>query len=160
MSNNIEIVLVRNDKELDVCAELMQRCEPFVTLQIGIQRCMQAVRGDVKEVYAAYEDGMFTGFVVLQFAGVLRGYIQTICMEPASRNKGIGTRLLQFAEERFRGESPNVFICVSSFNHGAQKLYYQLGYEKIGELKDHLVKGHDEYILRKSSNSIADWLAN
>ena len=40
-------------------------------------------------------------------------------------------------------------MCVTSFNHQAQKLYYNLGYEKIGELKNHIIEGADEYILRK-----------
>jgi ribosomal protein S18 acetylase RimI-like enzyme len=41
-------------------------------------------------------------------------------------------------------------MCVSSFNGDALRLYLRLGYEVIGELKDYLVRGHSEILLRKS----------
>ena len=47
-----------------------------------------------------------------------------------------------------------MFICVSSFNPGAQRFYRSLGYETIGELKDFVVRGHSEILLRKT---IAPW---
>jgi type I restriction enzyme R subunit len=50
-----------------------------------------------------------------------------------------------------------VFMCVTSFNHQAQKLYYRLGYEKIGELKNHIIEGADEYILRKQVSPISEF---
>jgi ribosomal protein S18 acetylase RimI-like enzyme len=48
-------------------------------------------------------------------------------------------------------------MCVTSFNHQAQKLYYRLGYEKIGELKNHIIEGADEYILRKQGSPISEF---
>lgn len=152
-----EIKLINSDEDLDTCAALMSSSEPFSTLGFDLQWCRMAMRGPVKEVYAAYIDNTYAGFVVLQFAGVLRGYIQTICVEPLYRSRGIGTELLEFSEKHFLQQFPNVFICVSSFNHAAQKLYYRLGYEKIGELKDHIVKGYDEYILRKQLCPITEF---
>jgi RimJ/RimL family protein N-acetyltransferase len=54
-----------------------------------------------------------------------------------------------FAEERIFRETPNVFLLVSSFNHRARALYQRLGYEPIGELKDFIVPGHSELLMRK-----------
>ena len=115
------------------------------------------MKGDYREIYLAEVEGVFVGFVVLMFMGVLRGYIQTICIRPEHRGQGIGTALLTFSEERITKEFPNVFMCVSSFNHGAQKLYYSLGFQKIGVLTDHIIAGADEFILRKQICSIADF---
>ena len=145
----MEIRILTDENDLDRCATLMCASEPFATLKFDYEKCRAAVRGDYKEVYAAIDDGEFIGFVVLQFYGVLRGYIQTICIEPMYRGKGIGTALLKFSEEKILKRFPNVFMCVTSFNLRAQKLYYSLGYEKIGELKNHIIHGADEYILRK-----------
>lgn len=145
----MEIKLTTNEIELDRCAELMSQSEPFNTLKFNYEKCKLAVRGDYKEVYIASVDNKFLGFVVLQFYGVLRGYIQTICIQPDQRGKGIGTFLLKFSEEKLLKQFPNVFMCVTSFNHRAQKLYYSLGYEKIGTLTNHIIEGADEYILRK-----------
>jgi ribosomal protein S18 acetylase RimI-like enzyme len=57
---------------------------------------------------------------------------------------------MAFAERRILAETPNVFICVSSFNDGARRLYERLGYEVVGELKDYIVAGHSEILLRKT----------
>jgi RimJ/RimL family protein N-acetyltransferase len=42
---------------------------------------------------------------------------------------------------------------VSSFNPRAQKFYAKMGYEKIGVLRDLVVTGHDEWLLRKTVRS-------
>ena len=41
-------------------------------------------------------------------------------------------------------------ICVSSFYKEVQKLYRRLGYERIGVLKDFIVSGYEEILLRKT----------
>jgi [ribosomal protein S18]-alanine N-acetyltransferase len=41
-------------------------------------------------------------------------------------------------------------MCVSSFNHDAQRLYQRLGYQIVGELSDYIVRGHSEILLRKT----------
>ena len=72
-------------------------------------------------------------------------------MSASARGSGLGTQLVAFAEQRIHRESPNVFLCVSSFNPGARSLYERLGYEFVGTLKDFLVEGYDELLYRKSS---------
>jgi ribosomal protein S18 acetylase RimI-like enzyme len=62
---------------------------------------------------------------------------------------------VEFAERRILQVSPNVFMCVSSFNHGARRLYQRLGYQVIGELPDYLVRGHSEILLRKTTGPLA-----
>ncbi len=155
----MDIILTTDDDKLTECAELMCSSEPWVTLNFTLDQCMKGVRGDYREVYVAMVDDELAGFVVIQLYGVLRGYIQTICVKPEHRNKGIGTALLMHSEERISKISPNVFMCVSSFNKEAQKLYERLGFEKIGELKDHIVRGYDEYILRKSAGPFSEFVA-
>ena len=71
--------------------------------------------------------------------------------------RGVGRRLLAFAEERIFRESPNVFLCVSSFNAGARRLYLRLGYELIGELKDYIVRGHSELLMRKTRGPLREF---
>jgi ribosomal protein S18 acetylase RimI-like enzyme len=66
------------------------------------------------------------------------------------RGQGVGRALLEFAEQRIFRETPNVFICVSDFNRDARGFYAKLGYEEVGELKDYVVRGHNEILLRKT----------
>ena len=82
--------------------------------------------------------------------GAFVGYIQTVCVDPDRRGQGLGSRLVEFAEQRILEGSPNVFMCVSSFNLGARRLYERLGYKVVGELTDYIVQGHSEILLRKT----------
>jgi ribosomal protein S18 acetylase RimI-like enzyme len=154
----MEIKQLTNPKDIEACADLMCSQAPWTTLQFDRQRCLNSLTGDYKELFGAYVDGAFAGFVILQLYGVLRGYIQTICLKEAYRGKGLGTALLQYSEERIYKISPNVFICVSSFNPEAHKLYTRLGFEEIGVLKDHLVRGYDEIIMRKSKGPFMEYV--
>ena len=64
---------------------------------------------------------------------------------------------MRFAEARIFRESPNVFLCVSSFNPRARALYKRLGYARVGELPDYLIPGHSEVIFRKTIGSFDEF---
>jgi len=136
--------------ELQLCARTMASSEPWLTLRRDEAQALQLLSNPAKEVYVAALENEITGFVILDLNGAFRGYLQTVCVMPQWRKHGIGSRLIAFAEERIFREHPNVFMCVSSFNTGAQRLYARLGYEVVGVLKDYVVAGHDEILLRKS----------
>jgi ribosomal protein S18 acetylase RimI-like enzyme len=64
---------------------------------------------------------------------------------------------MAFAERRIFSETPNAFICVSSFNGGARRLYERLGYQVIGELEDYVIPGHSEILLRKTIGPLTEF---
>ena len=154
---SISITQTTDEEILKSCAAMMCRSEPWITLQRNYSDCLASVEGGYKEIYVAQQDNKLSGFIILQMAGTFKGYIQTICVSPEARGKGIGTALIQFAENRIFSVSPNVFMCVSSFNNEAAKLYRQLGYEKIGELKDFILEGYSEILLRKSTGTLSEF---
>ena len=121
------------------------------------QRCRQAFEGPCKETYIGQIEDEVTGFVILQVCGTFKGYIQTIFVDEKFRRRGIGTQMLSFCERRILEISPNIFICVSSFNTRAAKLYYEQGYKLVGELTDFLRVGFSELLLRKSVGPILDY---
>ena len=82
--------------------------------------------------------------------GAFIGYIKSICVSSDYRGKGIGTSLMDFAKRRILSETPNVFICVSDFNTKAMDFYLDRGYEVIGEIKDYIIEGSSEILLRKT----------
>jgi len=139
-----------DENVLDQCAWMMSQSEPWITLKRDLEGCKDAMRGDYKEVYVSIEEEKILGFIVLQMAGVFKGYIQSICVLPEMRGSGLGTALIQFAEERIFSISPNAFMLVSAFNEKAAALYFKLGYEKIGTLKNFVLDGYDEFLLRKT----------
>ena len=139
--------------ELDWCARLMAGSEPWLTLGRGMEACRQSLGDSAKERYLALLDGRPAGLLILDMRGLLAGYVQSICIHPDFRSQGLGSRLLAWAEQRIFRDSANVFLCVSSFNEGAQRLYRRLGYEPVGKLTDFFVKGYDELLLRKVRGS-------
>jgi len=135
----------------------MTDSEPWVTLRRTYDESLKILSDSSKEIYVAVKGGALVGFIILNMQGAFVGYVQTVCIAPEWRSKGIGSRLLKFAEDRILSEVPNVFMCVSSFNKDAQKLYQRLGYEVIGELKDYIVAGYSEILLRKAIAPLAEF---
>lgn len=146
------------EREAETCARLMAASEPWITLGRGYEASLRVVQDPSREVYLAREADEIVGFVIICMTGAFVGYIQTICIDPARRGQGLGSRLVAFAEARILRESPNVFMCVSSFNRDAQRLYQKLGYQVIGELTDYIVRGHSEILLRKTAGPLATFV--
>ncbi len=154
---SVEIRRLQNAVEAEKCARLMANSEPWITLRRTYEGSLKMLSDPSREVYLADVKDEIVGFIVLIMSGPLVGYIQTVAVTPEWRNKGIGSRLLKFAEDRIFSQAPNVFMCVSSFNKKAQGLYQRLGYEEIGELKDYIVPGHSEMLLRKSIGPLTEF---
>jgi ribosomal protein S18 acetylase RimI-like enzyme len=154
---SIDFSAMTTDSEAQACARMMAGSEPWITLNRGYEASLEILRDASKERYVARAGGELVGFLILNMGGALAGYIQTICVAEEKRGQGIGARLVAFAEERIFRDSPNVFLCVSSFNAGARRLYDRLGYRVVGELPDYLVAGHSETLMRKTIGSLSDF---
>lgn len=151
---SLEITRLATDAEAEACARLMAESEPWLTLGRSYQASLGIVRDPSREVYIARDEEGVAGFLILCMTGAFIGYIQTIAIQPDRRGQGLGTRLIDFAERRILAEAPNVFMCVSSFNRDARRLYERLGYHVVGELTDYIVQGHSEILLRKTTGPL------
>ena len=125
--------------------------EPWITLRLSKPFAHATIVDPDKEVYGIRDDQGVAGFVILDMRGLVRGYIQTVCVRSDRRGQGLGTTLIRWAEERIFRDSANAFICCSSFNPGARRLYERLGFEFVGVLREFIVPGHDEILLRKTT---------
>lgn len=152
------------DAEVRACAEIMSMSDPWVTLGRTFEESSRILRDPTREVYVAREgegEGeavtpRVAGFTIIVMQGAFVGYIQSVAVHERWRGRGLGTALIAFAERRILRDQPNVFICVSSFNARARRLYERLGYEVVGELKDFVVRGHSEFLLRKTTGPLAE----
>ena len=159
-SENYQSIVLKeleNSAEIDVCARMMANSEPWITLRRDYEASVQTLSVPSKEVYLALSDDEIVGFIILNMQGAFIGFIQTVCVSPEWRGGGIGSKLLDFVEGRILSETPNVFMCVSSFNRDAQRLYRRHGYEVVGELKDYIVSGHSETLLRKTISPLSEF---
>jgi ribosomal-protein-alanine N-acetyltransferase len=146
----LSIDRLESEADAQACARMMASSEPWVTLGRTYGASLSIVQDPTREVYIARDDQGLAGFLIVCMTGAFVGYIQTICIHPDRRGQGLGSTLVQFAEQRILAESPNVFMCVSSFNRDARRLYERLGYRVVGELTDYIVEGHSEILLRKT----------
>jgi|ERR1044072_3215766 ribosomal protein S18 acetylase RimI-like enzyme len=153
----MDIKRLENPDEAQWCAQVMASSEPWITLGRSAAESLTIITDPLKEVYLATLEGERVGFVIINMNGAFIGYIQTVCMASDQRGKGLGGQLINFAETRILRDSPNVFLCVSSFNQEAKKLYERLGYQVIGELTDYLVTGYGEILMRKTIGPIKDF---
>lgn len=145
------------EEEAAECAQLMTTSEPWITLRLRRETAFAALTDPDKAVYAIRDAAGVAGFVVVDMRGLLSGYIQILGVRSDCRGQGLGSALVRWAEDRIFRDSPNVFICVSSFNAGARRLYERLGFQVVGVLRELLVPGHDEILLRKTRGAWADF---
>jgi len=136
--------------DISQSARMMAASEPWITLGITVDGAQQVLTDPAREQYAMRDGNGVAGLIVLDMRGLLCGYIQILCVRPDRRTSGLGSELLRWAEARIFRESPNAFICVSSFNTGARRLYERRGFEPIGVLRELIVPGYDELLLRKT----------
>jgi [ribosomal protein S18]-alanine N-acetyltransferase len=150
------------DAEARACAEIMSTSDPWRRLGRALDESYAMVRDPGREVYVALDepsqgsDPRVAGFTILIMQGAFVGYIQSVAVREDCRGRGLGTELITFAERRILRETPNVFICVSSFNPDARRLYERLGYTVVGELTDYIVRGHSEILLRKTTGPLSN----
>lgn len=139
-----------NDEELRTAALLLMNTDPWKTFGRSYAQCLDAVSNPQKESYGIFFKDVFWGVVVIDLNGPFAGYIQAACVIPSMRGKGLGSRLIQFAETRIFQFSPNSFLCYSDFNESVRPLYERLGYSIVGVLENYIIEGHNEFLMRKT----------
>ncbi len=143
-------IRLADDQEKDLAAKLLACSEPWITLHITEEQCKKICHDPEYQMYVAYKNEKPAGIILLDPKGVAGSpYIKSIAVFPEFRGQGVGTNLLSFAEDLFRNKSRHIFICVSSFNHRARKLYEKQGFKFIGELKDYIIDGASEILMHK-----------
>jgi len=141
-------------EEKIICAEMLENSEPWTTLGIDLDQVMSTLNDNFNEVFVVYIKEEIVGTIIIQTKGAFSGYLKSIAVKPEFRDQHLGKFMMEFVEDFILSKSQNVFLCVSSFNTNAQKFYLKLGYSTIGVLKNYVVEGHDEILMRKTIGPI------
>jgi RimJ/RimL family protein N-acetyltransferase len=152
--SSIDVAPIGGRADVETCAAMMAASEPWITLKRTRDALIPVVGDRSKQVFVTRDAHGIAAFVILDRRGLLDGYVQTLAVRPDARGQGLGAALLTWAELQIQQTSPNVFLCVSSFNTRAQAFYERLGYERVGVLHDLIVEGADEILLRKSIRAV------
>ncbi|MEN8121421.1 MAG: N-acetyltransferase [Bacteroidota bacterium] len=152
----LDIRKVSTEAEKMICANIMASTEPWITLGINYDKLMNTINDSLNEVFVAYVQKEIIGTIIIQTKGAFSGYLKSIAIKTNWQDKHLGKIMMKFLEEEIFSEHTNVFLCVSSFNLAAKRFYLKLGYEVIGEIKNYLVKGQDEILMRKTIGPILE----
>jgi len=148
-------------ERLDVadCRRLILASEPWITLGYGEAEAESIARASATDnLVVARAEGRIVGFA-LSTSGVLLGeYLKLLAVAADRRSAGVGRRLMEELERRAFGCWPNVYLCVSDFNTGARGFYRRIGYEEVGTLRDLLLPGRSEILMRKTAGASRGYL--
>jgi [ribosomal protein S18]-alanine N-acetyltransferase len=150
----IDVRALQSTSDAEWVAWVMANSQPWITLSISYERSLALLTNASRERYLAEVSGQRAGFLMVSMQGAFVGYVQLLGVAAEFRGQGVGKALIEFAEQRIFRETQNVFICVSDFNQDAQRFYARMGYERVGELRDFIVTGHSELLLRKTIGPI------
>lgn len=127
----------------------MSNSEPWTTLNISYDKMMANLNDAINEVYIVLFKDEVVGTILIQSQGAFSGYLKSIAIKREWQGKGFGTIMMDFFEKKVFLNHKNAFLCVSSFNTKAKKFYNKRGYATVGVLKDYIVEGKDEILMRK-----------
>ena len=136
------------------CRRLVLASEPWITLGYGEAEAEAIARSSAADnLIVARAGDRVVGFA-LSMPGVLLGeYLKLLAVESDRRAAGLGRRLMEELERRAFARWPNVYLCVSDFNTGARAFYRRIGYEEVGALRDLLLPGRGEILMRKTAGA-------
>ncbi len=145
--------------DVDACAALMQRIPLWAQYRItpeAARRVFTGALGGLSHVQVAEEDGSVIGFVEYLLRGTFghSGYVWALGVAPEAQGRGVGTLLMDAAEDEIFRAGPNVFLLVTATNTRAQRFYERRGYRRIGEIADYIQPGITEVLYRKTLGPI------
>lgn len=137
--------------QLEECWRLDQRC--FADGEAYSRETFQYLltAPDALCYQANAADGTMVGFIIGIIEPDFTGHITTVGVLPEHRRRGIALRLMQRIEEAFRKCGVRtVRLEVRATNHGAQKLYRNLGYTVTQRLPRYYSNGGDGLLMVKA----------
>lgn len=127
----------------------MAGADPWIRLGRTREVCLERLIRADSSLFVARRADVRVGFILIDRYGVAGSpYIASIACAADARRQGLGSAMLEFAE-RLYPDARHIFLCVSSFNTGARRLYERRGYTLTGTLKDYIINGVDEHLLVK-----------
>ncbi len=108
---------------------------PEKALLRAVDRLFETVEAQSHVLLVAEADGRRCGFVLMldglpdEVTGLPQGFVAYMAVDPSNRRSGVGTALLEAAEDEARRRGlPHMTLMVTEENHCARELYAARGY--------------------------------
>ncbi len=150
-------ILPLSRRYIPACREIVAASDPWKKLGEGIDfPSLLSPEAPHFKAHVCIVDRKAVGFIVFAPYPVFAqgGYLRALGVAPSMRRRGIGKKLLAFAEKTAARRSRNFYLCVSSFNRRAQAFYKSLGYARVGTIPELIVPGASEHIFWKRLRKI------
>lgn len=141
------------DADKDSVIEILTTSQPWTTLgytQSDWQHYFTPLAAG-REAYVLEATERTAGFAILRPKFLLGDYLELFGIAAWARGQALGAHLLRHIERLSFSRGKNLFACVSEFNESGRRFYAAQGYQEVGLLKDLLVTGKHEILLRKST---------
>lgn len=140
-------------RDRDAIVEILSTSDPWLTLGITRTDWLAAFNPVLldREAYVADVGGEAAGIAVVRPSYMLGDYLNLLAVASGARGRGLGRLLIEHVERIAFARAKNLFICVSDFNVLARAFYARMGYEEVGMLRDLIVAGRAEILLRKTT---------
>jgi ribosomal-protein-alanine N-acetyltransferase len=103
--------------------------------------------------WIAEEESKLAGFVIVERAsrnGRLTGHIVTLDVDPVERRRGLGTLLMQTAEEQMKEEGAGAMsLEEAESNSAAREFYQRLGFATTGRILKYYAGRVDAEVMEK-----------
>lgn len=143
-------------RDRDAVIEMLTSSDPWARLGYTRVDWLTAFRPlpEAREAYVAVLGEEVAGLAVVRPAYMLGDYLNLLVVAEAHRSHGVGACLIEHVERIVFARAKNFFVCVSDFNAAARRFYARQGYEEVGVLRDLIVEGASEILLRKTSGPL------
>lgn len=141
----------RTDREIARLAEQLAGIDPWLRLgyaKEGIERYLHDPEPSPRRL-ALVVDGEMAGVISLRYPWLKGVYVEMFAVLPEAQGKRLGSHALAWIETEYRERTGNIWLLVSAFNDKAKGFYGANGFIPIGEIKDFLMEGEDEVLMRK-----------
>ena len=136
--------------DLPRLAEIDRECfPPEIACAVGQLQVMMRGAAGFALVAEVTGEGI-VGFVVASRLQPKLGHIITLDVLSRFRRRGIGTSLMQAAEQRLAGQGAETLrLETPEFSHGAQALYRKLGFRRVGFIGRYYSNGSGGWVMKK-----------
>lgn len=99
--------------------------------------------------FALRRAGVPVGCVVIRHPFMRGPYVELVAVFPEAQRQGLLARVIDWMAEEVKGESANLWLCVTETNAPARAAYAALGFVAIGPAPDLSRLGQTEILMRK-----------
>jgi len=143
---------LNNENDAELISNNLAKLDPWRTLNYSSENLFKYfLRHDpALKRYVIVKDNNICGVTGIRYPWLRGAYIELLGIFESYQRIGIGSEIIQWAEEQSGIESENLWVIVSEFNQNAINFYEKKGFIKTASIRDLIKPGFNELLYRKN----------